>query len=419
MQTQPTTDWTIEFYMDYAPIVVQKFIKAELTLGCPDTEDSAFQGLDMTPFAERDLGVSPNHAAIRRRGANLVVCDLASERGTVLNGEKLMPAAEYPLRTGDTLELGNLKMAIRLNEELGPSSIRGKRLEISLDSLPLIPASQPVLVVEDDPMFLDLYQETLENAGFVVQKCNEVVSAIRYLNHYTPAIILLDLMLPSISGLELCRYVRREVDYPLIPIVVVSGRTATESVKQALEAGADIFLSKPVNVKEMVAVFNALVSMNVSADSTLSTKELADTMSSEFLASTSSPDNTIVLFVRGHREPISEIIERSIILGRRGEITLGQQKTGMLTGGKRMIDFQVCSAFEKGVSRMHAEIKRWKKGFVIEDLGSTNGTFVNGQRVMPHEFQSLNNGDEVSLGRLRMTFYSLAESALPDHNGTD
>src|SRR5262249_2944647 len=219
----------------------------------------------------------------------------------------------------------------------------------------------------------------------------------RALNSVTPVLILLDIMLPGVHGLELCRYVRRDAEGPTIPIVVVSALTDPETIKMAIENGVDIYMGKPVNIKELNRVALAIVHKHEMENPTMQTKQLQGTASLDAIAGESRND-TIIIFVEGHREPIGAVVQP--------QLTLGRQASG--TQSRSHVDLESFGAFDKGVSRIHARIKRSKEGFVVEDLGSSNGTFVNGKALKSHEEVPLTNGNELRLGELRMHVYLLA-----------
>src|SRR5262249_13973130 len=101
-------------------------------------------------------------------------------------------------------------------------------------------------------------------------------------------------------------------------------------------------------------------------------------------------------------EPIALTIDNYVVLGRRLQPVPNQPS--------RVIDFDSLGAFDKGVSRTHARIIRQNNKFLIEDLGSSNGTFVNGHSLRPQQPVPLKNGDEIRLGELRMGIYVLGAS---------
>ncbi|HLY27019.1 MAG TPA: FHA domain-containing protein, partial [Aggregatilineales bacterium] len=186
---------------------------------------------------------------------------------------------------------------------------------------------------------------------------------------------------------------------PLLPVVVVSASSEPNIVAQSIEAGADVFMSKPINIHELKRVVGALINRNANDNPALKTKQLG-TQPALNDVSEPLPSNAIVLFVQNHREPISLILDRQIVLGRR----LGTSR------GQAQLDLEEYSGFDKGVSRTHARLVREDKSVFIEDLGSSNGTFVNGRDIGAHQSYSLSNGDELRLGELRITIYLLQDA---------
>src|SRR5205823_4890399 len=141
---------------------------------------------------------------------------------TLLNGLRLETDMAYRLSEGDSVHLGHMPFKVHLNEEFTQTTIQAQRVNLDSRHVPAAGHGQRVLIVEDDPGISELYKIALERAGFVAQISRDVVSAMRALSQFTPALIVLDLMLPGVQGLELARYIRRDTDGPAIPIIVSS-----------------------------------------------------------------------------------------------------------------------------------------------------------------------------------------------------
>lgn len=107
-----------------------------------------------------------------------------------------------------------------------------------------------ILVVDDDVALAEMIGIVLESEGFVVMDCADGAQALDTFRATTPDLVLLDLMLPGIDGIEICRLIRRESD---VPIVMLTARTDTADVVAGLEAGADDYVPKPFKPKELVA----------------------------------------------------------------------------------------------------------------------------------------------------------------------
>ena len=107
-----------------------------------------------------------------------------------------------------------------------------------------------ILVVDDDPSISDMLTLVLETEGFdpvPVMDGNEAVPAFR---EHQPDLILLDLMLPGMNGVDICREIRQESS---VPIVMLTAKTDTVDVVLGLESGADDYITKPFKPKELVA----------------------------------------------------------------------------------------------------------------------------------------------------------------------
>ncbi|TAK01481.1 MAG: response regulator transcription factor [Chloroflexota bacterium] len=107
-----------------------------------------------------------------------------------------------------------------------------------------------VLVVEDDPSIREVTALGLRAAGFEVDTAADGVLALERWRASPPDLVLLDVMLPRLDGLEVCRAIRRE---SMVPIVMLTARSDTIDVVVGLESGADDYLRKPFEMPELVA----------------------------------------------------------------------------------------------------------------------------------------------------------------------
>lgn len=116
-----------------------------------------------------------------------------------------------------------------------------------------------VLVVDDDPAIAEMLTIVLQGEGFdtvVVGDGNEAVAAAR---QHNPDLILLDVMLPGMNGVDVCRAIRED---STVPIVMLTARTDTVDVVLGLESGADDYVHKPFKPKELVARVRARLRRN-------------------------------------------------------------------------------------------------------------------------------------------------------------
>lgn len=105
-------------------------------------------------------------------------------------------------------------------------------------------------------------------------------------------------------------------------------------------------------------------------------------------------DSQIILHIRDSSQPIVLIPKKRLVLGRRDS-----------NGTEPDLDFTPYGALEKGISRVHAVIDRTDETLTLLDMGSSNGTQLNGQRLIPEQPRILRDGDEIRLGKLIAHIY--------------
>jgi DNA-binding response OmpR family regulator len=116
--------------------------------------------------------------------------------------------------------------------------------------------SQTILVVEDDARIADVIAKNLEAAGFECHQSPDGGRALADFARLKPALVVLDLGLPGLDGLEVTRRLRRDSD---VPILVVTARTSESDKLLGLELGADDYITKPFSTAELVARVRALL----------------------------------------------------------------------------------------------------------------------------------------------------------------
>ena len=110
-----------------------------------------------------------------------------------------------------------------------------------------------VLIAEDDQSHMELLSYNLENSGFKVVKASNGRDALDMTKELKPDIVLLDWMMPKLSGIEVCTYLRASQDLQDIPVIIVSAREDEEDRVHGLEIGADDYIVKPFSVSELLA----------------------------------------------------------------------------------------------------------------------------------------------------------------------
>jgi two-component system phosphate regulon response regulator PhoB len=110
-----------------------------------------------------------------------------------------------------------------------------------------------VLVVEDEPAQLEVLSYNLEAEGFAVSRARDGEEAILLIAEGTPDIIVLDWMMPNMSGIEVCRRIKSKPETRSIPVIMLSARSEEVDKVRGLETGADDYLVKPYSVIELMA----------------------------------------------------------------------------------------------------------------------------------------------------------------------
>jgi len=117
-------------------------------------------------------------------------------------------------------------------------------------------AGKKVLVVDDDAKTVDLVKLYLNRDGYRVFTAGDGNEALRLVRENHPDLIVLDLMLPGISGLEVCRVLREESD---VPIIMLTALTTDEDRLKGLDLGADDYVTKPFSPRELAARVRAVL----------------------------------------------------------------------------------------------------------------------------------------------------------------
>jgi two-component system KDP operon response regulator KdpE len=112
------------------------------------------------------------------------------------------------------------------------------------------------LVVDDDPKIRQLIRVNLEPRGYIVQEAPDGLEAMKAVEHSLPDLMLLDLVMPLMGGIDVCLWTRERSD---LPIIVLSAQDEEQLKVRALDAGADDYISKPFGYEELLARVRAVM----------------------------------------------------------------------------------------------------------------------------------------------------------------
>ncbi|MFT7465032.1 MAG: two-component system alkaline phosphatase synthesis response regulator PhoP [Pseudohongiellaceae bacterium] len=120
-------------------------------------------------------------------------------------------------------------------------------------------AQPTILIVEDEPDIRELLEYTLKREGYQVYVASDGVVGLSEARRRIPDLLLLDLMLPGLDGLEVCRRLKQDASTRSVPIVMVTAKGDEADVVLGLSMGADDYVSKPFSTKELIARISAVL----------------------------------------------------------------------------------------------------------------------------------------------------------------
>ncbi len=116
-----------------------------------------------------------------------------------------------------------------------------------------------ILVVEDEAALLTMLRYNLEKCGYQVEEAGDGLEALARIKERKPDLVLLDWMLPGVSGIEVCRQLRRRAETRELPIIMVTARADELDAVRGLNTGADDYISKPFGIDALLARVQALL----------------------------------------------------------------------------------------------------------------------------------------------------------------
>jgi phosphate regulon transcriptional regulator PhoB len=116
-----------------------------------------------------------------------------------------------------------------------------------------------ILIIEDDRDIIELVRYNLEQEGFGLASARDGISGLEQVKKSPPDLLLLDLMLPRLSGLEICKAIRRDEKLNRLPILMLTARGEESDRVIGLELGADDYVTKPFSPRELIARVKALL----------------------------------------------------------------------------------------------------------------------------------------------------------------
>ena len=116
-----------------------------------------------------------------------------------------------------------------------------------------------IFIIEDETSIIKLVQHNLEKEGFIVSSSENGNEGLKQLKKFEPNLLLLDWMLPDLSGIEICKNIRKDNKFKTLPIIMLTAKGEDEDKIKGLESGVDDYLTKPFSFKELLARIKAVL----------------------------------------------------------------------------------------------------------------------------------------------------------------
>ncbi len=223
--------------------------------------------------------------------------------------------------------------------ESGRTKVRGSQYELSAALMRMAPdengSEKParILVVDDDQSMRTLCRKFLERDGYQIDEAVDGVDALRRIEQELPDVILMDAVMPHMDGLECTRKLKAGPDTEGIPVIIASARTDATDILAGLEAGADEYLTKPLQPQELVLRVRSMVRLR---------RELG--LSNEVRGEQSRALGLLLDFSRdiAAAEPLDDVLERTLTVAaaltccRRASVMLPEPDNQVLTVAKSL-----------------------------------------------------------------------------------
>lgn len=231
-------------------------------------------GLSEQSYAGTGLGLSITKKLVELNDGQITVDSIPGQGSTFT---VTLPTADVPV----TKEITALAKPITVQHEVKPSLSKNKpvlqrekdAVAHNDDELSSAPHTHVILIVDDDPVNLQVLNNILSLQQYVVieaQSGKQALDKLRY--HPKIDLMITDWMMPGMSGLELCRQVRRRYSLSELPILMLTARSRPEDIQNGFAAGINDFLGKPVHAIELRARVNTLLALKSSVQTVLRTE---------------------------------------------------------------------------------------------------------------------------------------------------
>ena len=119
-----------------------------------------------------------------------------------------------------------------------------------------------IVIIEDEPDTAEMYAEMMRISGYQVVKYYGGVEAVAQVADEEPAAVVLDLMMPDLSGLEVLHFMQEDPQLANVPVIIVSAKTLPSDIEEGLAAGAELYLTKPVSFSDLKLAIERVIDIS-------------------------------------------------------------------------------------------------------------------------------------------------------------
>ncbi len=152
-----------------------------------------------------------------------------------------------------------------------------------------------ILLVDDEPVNFEIMYGILQSCGYHLRYASNGLNALAQVSRRQPDLLLMDVMMPDLDGIELCRRIKSNPDWQAIPIIMVTALDSKDDLARCIEAGADDFLSKPVSAIELRARIRSMLRIKQQQDALKASLQIRSDMANMIVHDLRNPLTNIVL----------------------------------------------------------------------------------------------------------------------------
>lgn len=119
-----------------------------------------------------------------------------------------------------------------------------------------------IIIIEDEPDTAEMYAEMMRISGYQVVKYYGGVEAVAQVAEEEPSAVVLDLMMPDLSGLEVLHFMQEDPQLANVPVIIVSAKTLPSDIEEGLAAGAELYLTKPVSFSDLKLAIERVIDIS-------------------------------------------------------------------------------------------------------------------------------------------------------------